>query len=86
MTDKPRWTRDWEPFLKEMEARLQAGYERYGDGSFERTLSGPDGLLAMVEEELLDIVGWGYINWTRLRRLRQLVESWDEGSGLTVEL
>ena len=66
MSKHPKWRDQWEPFIDLMEERLQQGHQEYGDYSFER----PEGeLLAELEEELLDVVGWGYVLWTRVRDL-----------------
>lgn len=74
MSEGPRWRREWPEFEELMRKRLQAGYENYGDWSFDRPLVDKDGLFAMVEEELLDIMGWGFIAWTRLQRMRRMLE------------
>ncbi len=48
-------------------ARLEKGRETYGDRSFDRP---PDELVDEVEEELLDVAGWGFILWCRMESLR----------------
>jgi hypothetical protein len=52
-------------------ARLDAGQLEYGDRSFSRPSSE---LLDEIEEELLDVIGWAYPLWCRLRKLRAAVE------------
>lgn len=67
MSYEPRWRKHWGAFDKVMTARLQRGHEDYGDHSFDRD---PESLLAEIEQELLDVVGWGYILWCRLQELK----------------
>lgn len=74
MSEGPRWVREWPEFEQVLKGRLQDGYERYGDWSFDRPLESKEGLLSMVEEEVLDIIGWSFIVWTRLKALRQAME------------
>jgi len=52
-------------------ARLDAGQLEYGDRSFSQPSSE---LLDEIEEELLDIVGWAYPLWCRLRKLRAAID------------
>jgi len=47
-------------------SRLHAGRTQYGDASFTRD---PSELAGEIESELLDLMGWGFILWTRLREL-----------------
>jgi hypothetical protein len=54
-----------------MKKRLEEGDKQYGDASFR---GGPEISLRALEEETLDIVGWGYILWTKLRVLQELME------------
>jgi hypothetical protein len=59
---------DWRKYVEGVEARLAAGERVYGGTSFERpTLE----LLTEIEEELLDVTGWGYVLWSRLQRMRE---------------
>lgn len=71
MVDTPMWRKFWPEFEEVMKRRLEAGHMTYGDGSFGRP---PRELTVELEEEALDIVGWGFILWTRLRRLREVME------------
>ena len=61
----------WEWFLNKMKARLQAGFIEYGDGSFERC---PLSLLNEVEEEILDQIGWSYIQLVRIQKTREKLQ------------
>lgn len=69
---KPPQQRDFDELYTEFEAklhvRLQEGARTYGDKSFS---ADPQALAREIEQELLDIAGWGFILWTRLQRLRE---------------
>ena len=58
-------------FTVAMEERLSMGHTEYGDGSFSQS---PNELLGEMREEALDIVGWGYILWCRLRELEAALD------------
>lgn len=47
--------------------RLDTGRKEYGDRSFLRPASD---VLGEIEQELLDIVGWGFIEWVKLQEMR----------------
>ncbi len=51
--------------------RLEAGSETYGDRSFSLA---PGSLVAELEQEALDLAGWGYVLWHRLERMRAAAE------------
>jgi hypothetical protein len=51
-----------------LKTRLRAGHREYGDSSFGRR--GVD-LASELEEEALDIVGWGFVLWCRMKRLNK---------------
>lgn len=56
-----------EKFFRKINARLTEGQKLYGETGF----AGPAlDTVAEIEEELLDIAGWGYILWVKLGRLR----------------
>ena len=57
---------EWVDFVIRLRERLEAGAKQYGDVSFRRD---PGELVGEVEEELLDVCGWSFILWCRLRRL-----------------
>lgn len=54
-------------FFEKVRRRLEAGAREYGDSSFNGSTINT---IEEIEEELLDVVGWGYILWTKLNRLR----------------
>lgn len=58
---------DYKRYFEELEARLEAGAKEYGDDSFKKsTLK----LIGEIQEEILDIAGWGYILWKKLEDLK----------------
>lgn len=57
----------WPEFVAAVHRRLEVGAREYGDASF--TLPASD-LVAEIEQELLDVMGWGFILFCRLRVLR----------------
>ena len=64
---RPSEPRYWPAFILAVRARLDAGRRIYGDRSFER----PEAeLLTELQQECLDLAGWGFVLWTRLERLR----------------
>lgn len=60
-------------FVERLRARLDAGRREYGAVSFERP---PDELRGEIEEELLDVAGWAFVLWVRVRSLLG-----DDGTG-----
>ena len=71
MSYEPKWRKYWPAFDKVMQQRLQNGFEEYGDNSFDRD---PRVTLGEIEQELLDVVGWGFILWTRLQVLKDRMQ------------
>lgn len=72
-----RWLKEWPAFEAAMQERLREGYKQYGDWSYDRPIDTKEGLLRMVEEEVMDIVGWSFILWVRLRDLARAAEGGD---------
>lgn len=54
-------------FAREVRARLDAGRAAYGDDSFSRD---PAELVNELQQEALDLAGWGFVLWCRLERMR----------------
>jgi transcriptional regulator with XRE-family HTH domain len=54
-------------FFQALRTRLRAGALEYGDGSFSRS---PSALVGELEQEALDLAGWGYVLWRRLQRAK----------------
>lgn len=63
-------------FWQQLKARLEAGARHYGDASFRRQ---PAALAREIEEELLDVCGWAFVLWCRLRDLAGAMERKDLG-------
>lgn len=59
---------DWATYTAAVGGRLAAGQRVYGDASLEAP---PLALVGEIEDELLDLAGWGFILWRRLRALRR---------------
>ena len=70
MPDKDNLARFAE-FARAVNARLEAGRASYGDASFSRH---PAVLCGEVEQELLDVCGWSYVLWVRMRALREALD------------
>lgn len=63
----------FDEFSKILKLRLKKGYETYGDGSFDRSELE---LIREIEEELLDVVGWAYILWSRTQSVKRWMRDW----------
>ena len=57
----------FDDFVARVRARLELGRVAYGDRSFDRP---EDELLGELQQEALDLAGWGWVLWTRIERLR----------------
>jgi len=57
-------------FWLRLRERLEAGARSYGAASFGRE---PAELAREIEQELLDVCGWAFLLWCRLRRLAPLL-------------
>ena len=56
----------FDEYVSAVRGRLDAGHRQYGNSSFERPISE---IFAEIAQELLDVLGWGYILWWRLMQL-----------------
>jgi hypothetical protein len=56
----------WPEFMARVHTRMQAGAKEYGAVSFIRD---PVDLAGEIEQELLDVCGWSFILWHRLRAI-----------------
>lgn len=61
----------WYEFEEKMLRRLEEGHQKYGASSF---LNGAQATIFEIEQEALDICGWGFILWVKLQALRRQVE------------
>lgn len=57
-----------EAFFAALQARLDKGAEAYGDRSFKRT---PEDLIGELQQEALDLAGWGFVLWARLGAMQE---------------
>ena len=68
MSESESWHESWGHFLALVFRRLEAGQAAYQDRSFTR----PAGeLVGEIEAELLDLCGWSFVLWCRLRKIKQ---------------
>lgn len=58
----------FDAFAGEVRSRLEAGRAEYGDRSFARP---PAELIGELQQEALDLAGWGFVLWCRLEAMRR---------------
>lgn len=58
-------------FVAAVSQRLDAGRQAYGDQSFSAE---PAQLLSELEQEALDLAGWGFVLWVRLQAAKCAAE------------
>ena len=63
---------NFDDFVAAVAARLEQGRREYSDVSFHRP---PVELVDEVAQECLDLAGWGFVLWCRVRDLKKRVES-----------
>jgi hypothetical protein len=63
------------PFVNRLDAKMKKGFEEYGDGSFSRP---PMELIGELQQEAIDLAGWGMILWCRLEDLKPKCEELNE--------
>jgi len=68
---RDRWRDGWDEYMTDVVRRLRSGQQEYGNTSFS---ADPQQLLRELQQELLDVSGWGFILWRRLERVRQCLE------------
>lgn len=59
--------KQWDKFRDQMQAKLELGEKCYGDASFSKT---PEVLILELQQECLDLAGWGFILHSRLQAAR----------------
>jgi hypothetical protein len=69
-------------FVEAVRARLEAGRAAYGDRSFERPTAA---LAGELQQEALDLAGWGFVLFTRLRELEAKTRRLDEAAELAAQ-
>lgn len=57
----------WPQFADAVRARLESGRAVYGDRSFARA---PDELMHELQQEALDLAGWGFVLYERIQAMR----------------
>lgn len=55
-------------FTEAVHARLLTGARHYGDSSLQKS---PAELVAEVEEELFDVMGWTFLLWLKMRAIAE---------------
>ena len=63
-------------FASAVRHRLEAGSETYGNRSFTRD---PAELIGELQQEALDLAGWGYILFCRLEAMREALAQPSDG-------
>ena len=57
----------WPDFTEAVRSRLEKGRAEYRNRSFTRS---PGDLMAELQQEVLDLAGWGFVLWHRLEAMR----------------
>jgi len=70
--EAPEWVEHFPPFIKILTERLKQGHIDYGNKSFSRD---PLALIEEVQEELLDIVGWSFITYVRIAKIKSEIRT-----------
>src|SRR5262245_19946883 len=70
----------WPTFAERVRERSEAGRQAYGDRSFSKD---PDELLAELQQEALDLAGWGYVLFARIERAREALRAASDTAGAT---
>jgi len=58
---------DFPAFIEAVSERLEKGREAYGDTSFSRPTTE---LIEELQQECLDLAGWGFVLWCRLQQIK----------------
>jgi len=66
----PKYKTVFQEFIDGINMRMQAGFEEYGDTSFDRPMIE---LVREIKEELFDICGWSVILFEKLKRLEEKI-------------
>lgn len=61
-------------FVDQVRERLKTGAKTYGEKSFTRSVND---LLVELEEGALDLAGWSFVLWVKLRRLEKAAKEID---------
>ncbi|HLV22998.1 MAG TPA: hypothetical protein VKZ49_19045 [Polyangiaceae bacterium] len=66
------WRPLWPVFRRAVRRRLERGARDYGDRSFARPLPT---IADEIEQELLDVAGWAFVAYCRVRALRDRMQA-----------
>ena len=58
----------FESFIQALDKKLERGFHDYGDKSFSRPTNE---LLDELQQECLDLAGWGFILWVKIEELKK---------------
>jgi hypothetical protein len=61
------YKKHFKKFVKLLDAKMLKGYKQYGDESFKRE---PSDLIGELQQEVIDISGWGMILYSRLEEMK----------------
>ncbi len=56
------------PFLRDLGEKLKRGQDVYGSSSFLRS---ENELLSELQQEALDLAGWGYVLYAKIEAMKQ---------------
>lgn len=59
---------DWDEFTSKVYDRMVVGEKEYGDASY--SLAAKE-VIGELEQEALDIMGWGYFLWKKCKQLEE---------------
>jgi len=65
-----KYKKYFKKFVDDLDAKMQKGYEEYGDKSFSKE---PQQLIQELIEEVEDICGWGLILKVRLEQMKEVL-------------
>ncbi len=65
----------WPIYAEAVLAKLAKGAVEYGDTSLD---ADSEKLIGEIEEELLDITGWGFLQWSRIQTLKAKLRAIEE--------
>lgn len=74
---EPKYRSVFPEFVETLRERMEQGFKEYGDKSFDRP--GME-LIDELEEEVLDICGWGLILYTKICELKVRIKEGEYGS------
>jgi len=62
-----KYKKHFKKFVKLLDAKMKKGFLQYGDKSFDRE---PEDLIGELQQEVIDISGWGMILFHRLEEMK----------------